>query len=241
MKSVLKVQNLCVSYGSVAALRGVSLEILEGETVTVVGANGAGKSTLLKAISGVVRPTERNIELFGEALRKWDPIRMVKYGVIHVPEGRQIFGNMTVWENLMIGGDSQGYHTEVKENLASIYNIFPILKKRSNQLAGTLSGGEQQMLAIGRGLMGKPKLLMMDEPSLGLAPLLVKEIFATISTLEGIGITVLLVEQNAVQALRIADRGYILALGKVAATGVGSELSNDLDLLKTYLGMREIA
>jgi branched-chain amino acid transport system ATP-binding protein len=236
MSSLLEIQKLDVSYGPVRALQAIDLDIHEGEIVTLVGANGAGKSTLLKTISGILRPREGNVRFRGEIIQKKSPEEITKLGVIHIPERRLILSSMTVMENLFLGSDYYKDSKKKTETLDKVFRLFPILQERKNQLGGTLSGGEQQMLAIGRALMGLPKLLMMDEPSLGLAPLLVREVFLITNELHQQGITILLVEQNAMKALRNSHRGYVLRNGRIVLKGDSQFLLNDEALLKSYIG-----
>lgn len=237
-KSLLKVENLHVYYGGIHALQGISLEVPEGEIVTLIGANGAGKSTTLRAISGIVKPREGTITFDGEDITALPAYKIVEKGIAMVPEGRKILANMTTLENLLVGAHSRRDPKGVKEDLEWIFNLFPVLKERASQSAGTLSGGEQQMLALGRALMSRPKLLLMDEPSLGLAPFLVKEVFKTIEQLHNEGKTILLVEQNARAALRIADYGYVLEAGRIVLQGTGEELAQNDSVRKAYLGVK---
>lgn len=236
---MLKVSELDARYGSVAAVRGVSLEVREGEVVCLIGPNGAGKTTTLLSIAGLHRPAGGRIEFLGQEVSTLPPDRIVKLGIGLVPEGRWILGEMTVYENLLMGAyirrDGQA---RVQEDLESAFGIFPILRERARQRAGTLSGGEQQMLAIARALMGRPKLLMMDEPSLGLSPILIEEIFRVIRQLHARGTTILLVEQNAHQALAVADRAYVLEVGRIILSGSAAELREHELLQKAYLGAR---
>ena len=221
--SMLNVDNINVYYGSIHAVRGVSFEVNEGEIVTLIGANGAGKSTSLNTVSGLLTSKTGKIEFMGRDLRGISPHKVVGLGLTQVPEGRRVFAQMTVEENLDMGAYTRAAG-EVKDSMADVYDRFPRLKERRRQLAGTLSGGEQQMLAMGRALMSRPKLLMLDEPSMGLAPILVEQIFDIIKELHNSGVTILLVEQNARMALSIADRAYVLETGKVALSGKGAEL-----------------
>ncbi len=225
-----------VAYGPVRALKGIDLAVSEGEIVTLIGANGAGKSTLLKTVSGIIRPKMGSIHFQGRSIEKKKPEQITKLGIIHIPERRLILSSMTVMENLLLGSDYYNDRKKKSETLQKVLGLFPILQARKNQLGGTLSGGEQQMLAIGRALMGLPKLLMMDEPSLGLAPLLVREVFLTINELRKQGITILLVEQNAIKALRNSDRGYVLRNGQIVLKGASNIMLNDEGLLKSYIG-----
>lgn len=233
---MLSVKNLWVSYGAIKALKGVSLEIGVGEIVAVIGSNGAGKSTLLKTISGLIEPKSGTIDYCGQAIIKSKPHQLVDSGLIHVPEGRAILKEMTVWENLILGAHRRKDKQGIETDLEMVLNYFPVLKDRLQQAGGTLSGGEQQMLAIARALMARPKLLMLDEPSLGLAPMFVHEIFRIIIKLKGQGITILLVEQNATQALSIADKGYVLELGKVILAQNAWELLQNQAVVSAYLG-----
>jgi len=233
---MLRVENLHVYYGGIQALKGISFEVPEGRIVTLIGANGAGKSTTLRTISGVVKPREGRIQLSGTDITGLPSYSIVGMGIAMVPEGRKVFANLTVLENLLVGGHIRDL-SDVERDMDWIYELFPVLKERASQSAGTLSGGEQQMLAVGRALMSKPKLLLMDEPSLGLAPYLVKEVFKTIQYLRTEGTTILLVEQNARAALRIADYGYILETGDIVLSGTGEELMHDDEVRKAYLGV----
>ncbi|MDO5119966.1 MAG: ABC transporter ATP-binding protein [Coriobacteriales bacterium] len=233
--AMLKVTDLNVYYGSIHAVKGVSFEVNEGEIVTLIGANGAGKSTTLNTVSGILHPRTGSIEFEGESLVGVPAHKMVSKGIALCPEGRRVFGNLTVRENLEMGAFTRP-DDEAKETRREVYERFPRLKERRNQLAATLSGGEQQMLAMGRALMSKPKLIMLDEPSMGLAPILVQEIFDIIKKLNEDGTTVLLVEQNASKALSIADRGYVLEVGRVSKQGAGIDLLHDDDVRKAYLG-----
>ena len=233
--AMLKVTDLNVYYGSIHAVKGVSFEVNEGEIVTLIGANGAGKSTTLNTVSGILHPRTGSIEFEGESLVGVPAHKMVSKGIALCPEGRRVFGNLTVRENLEMGAFTRP-DDEAKETRREVYERFPRLKERRNQLAATLSGGEQQMLAMGRALMSKPKLIMLDEPSMGLAPILVQEIFDIIKKLNEDGTTVLLVEQNASKALSIADRGYVLEVGRVSKQGAGVDLLHDDDVRKAYLG-----
>ena len=225
-----------MEYAGSAALRGVDLHVASGELVTVIGANGAGKTTLLRAVSGLV-PRKGSIRFEGEDLAGLEPDRIVRRGIVHVPEGRMVLGRMSVRENLLLGAFTRRGDPAVSGDLDNILAMFPRLKERLGQLAGSLSGGEQQMLAIGRGLMGRPRLLMLDEPSLGIAPIIVAQIFTILADIRRRGVTVLLVEQNAVKALAAADRGYALDLGRVSAMGTAAELMNDDRVRRAYLGV----
>ena len=233
---MLKIEDLEVSYGAVQALRGISMEVNDGEIVSLIGANGAGKTTTLHAITGLVPIRSGSVIYDGHDLRKTDPSRIVTMGLAHVPEGRQVFTRMTVAENLAMGAYFRKDKKAIADDLERVYARFPRLKERAKQLAGTLSGGEQQMLAMGRALMSNPKLLMLDEPSMGLAPILVEQIFDIIKNLHKAGTTILLVEQNAQAALSVADRGYVLETGKIVTTGTGAELLASPAIKKAYLG-----
>ena len=240
MANMLQLDNLSAGYGAAQVLHGVSLSVANGEMVALVGANGAGKTTLLKTISGLVQPRSGSAELAGKPLSGLSSVARVELGLAHVPEGRQVFGDLSVAENLEIGAYTQ-LRGLSKEELArradEVYRIFPILKERESQPAGGLSGGQQQMLAIGRGLMLKPKLLLLDEPSLGLSPILVTEIFRVLATLRETGCSILLSEQNARLSLAIADRGYVIETGKIVRTGTGAELLASSDIMERYLGV----
>jgi branched-chain amino acid transport system ATP-binding protein len=236
---MLKIENLVVSYGGIEALKGISLEVEEGKIVTLVGANGAGKSTTLRSIVGLVKPKSGTITYKGKDLLAEKTQNIVRNGITLVPEGRRIFPNLTVLENLKIGAFTRTDSKEIGADLERVYSTFPILKERSWQLAGTLSGGEQQMLAVGRALMSRPRLLMMDEPSLGLAPLIVKEIFEIIKEIHRQGVTILLIEQNANAALHIAHKGYVLETGRITLTGTGKELLENEEVKSAYLGKKK--
>ena len=233
--ALLNVDNIHVYYGSIHAVKGVSFEVNEGEVVTLIGANGAGKSTTLNTISGLLHSRSGSVTFMGENLGKVPCHKIVSKGLALVPEGRRIFQQMTVRENLEMGAFTQS-GTGVDADLEKVYEHFPRLKERSKQIAGTLSGGEQQMLAMGRALMSHPKLLMLDEPSMGLAPILVEQIFEIIQSLHKAGTTILLVEQNAAAALRVADRGYVLETGRIVTSGTGAELLASSAIKKAYLG-----
>ena len=233
---MLKIEDLEVSYGAVQALRGISMEVNDGEIVSLIGANGAGKTTTLHAITGLVPIKSGSVIYDGHDLRKTDPSRIVTMGLAHVPEGRQVFTRMTVAENLAMGAYFRKDKKAIAEDLERVYARFPRLKERAKQLAGTLSGGEQQMLAMARALMSKPKLIMMDEPSMGLSPILVEQIFSIIYELRESGVTILLVEQNANKALKITDRAYVLETGKITLSGTGRELLEKEEVKKAYLG-----
>lgn len=233
---MLKIQDLHVSYGAVRAIKGISLEVNDGELVSLIGANGAGKTTTLHTISGLVPAASGTIELDGTDLRKIAPNKIIELGLAHVPEGRHVFARMTVEENLMMGAYIVRDKAKIKKQLKLVYSHFPRLAERSRQLAGTLSGGEQQMLAMGRALMTEPKMLLLDEPSMGLSPILVKEIFSIIKTLHADGITILLVEQNAKMALSISDRAYVLETGVISMSGKAFDLLHDDKVRRAYLG-----
>jgi branched-chain amino acid transport system ATP-binding protein len=236
---VLRLRNLDAGYGQLAVLRRVSLHVSAGELVAIVGANGAGKTTLLRAVAGLVRPRGGEIELEGAPIGRLATDRIVARGCSLVPEGRQVFATMSVRENLLLGAHVQlarGRRAEVAEDLERVLGLFPVLRARQAQLAGTLSGGEQQMLATGRALMARPRLLMLDEPSMGLAPLVVRDLFDTLARVRAAGTTVLLVEQNARSALRIADRGYVLETGRITLQGTAEELLANRDVQRAYLG-----
>ncbi|NCU16885.1 ABC transporter ATP-binding protein [Pallidibacillus pasinlerensis] len=233
---MLKVDNINVYYGAIHALKGVSLEVNAGEIVTLIGANGAGKSTLLKTLSGLTRPKSGNIEYEGNSIVKKRVQAIVKDGISHVPEGRRVFPTMSVTENLELGAFLRKDKKGIQKDMEHVFELFPRLYERRKQLAGTLSGGEQQMLAIGRGLMAKPKLLLLDEPSMGLAPLLVKQIFNIIEMINQEGTTILLVEQNANMALSIANRAYVIETGKVVLSGDAKELQTSELVREAYLG-----
>lgn len=235
----LEIRDLHVSYGGIRALKGIDLTVEEGQIVTLIGANGAGKSTTLRAISGLQKPQSGSILYGGEELVGLPAKEIVRRGIIHVPEGRRVFPDMTVAENLKIGAFLRKDKDGIVSDMDYVYSLFPRLKERSWQPAGTLSGGEQQMLAVGRALMSRPKVLMMDEPSLGLAPLIVKDIFSIIRRVNADGITVLLIEQNANAALRIADYGYVLETGVIALTGTGEELLRNESVREAYLGKKK--
>ena len=235
MATILKVDNLTAAYGGIKALRGVSLEIEEGEVVSVLGANGAGKSTLLKCISSVMKTTGGTIEFLGKPTSR-KPYELVQAGLVQVPEARQIFAKLTVEENLRIGAVNRNDAAGIKADMEHVYEIFPRLKERHKQYGGLLSGGEQQMLAIGRGMMARPKLMMFDEPSLGLAPVIVSLVMDTIKKLNQEGTTVMLIEQNAKKALSISDRAYITQTGEIVRCGTAAELLADENLSEMYLG-----
>ena len=231
---MLKIDDIHVYYGAIHAIKGVSFEVGEGEIVALIGANGAGKSTILKTVSGLMHPRSGSISFCGEDIGRTDAYKLLRHGLAHVPEGRRIFQQMTVQDNLEMGAF---IHKEVsKDDLERVFNYFPRLKERRKQIAGTLSGGEQQMLAMSRALMSRPKLMMLDEPSMGLAPILIDQIFEIIKQLHKDGTTILLVEQNASKALEIADRAYVLETGNVTLSGTGKELASSDEVKKAYLG-----
>jgi branched-chain amino acid transport system ATP-binding protein len=233
---MLKLENIEVYYGHIHALKGVSLEVHEGELVSILGANGAGKTTTLMTISGIIRPRKGTLTYQNVDLTKLLPEGIVLQGIVQCPEGRRIFGSLNVMENLRMGAVRRKERDKVKNDLEWVFNLFPVLKARVHQTGATLSGGEQQMLAIGRALMAKPRLLLLDEPSLGLAPLVVQEIFKVIQQLHQQGVTILLVEQNARQAMAIADRCYMLETGQVVLSGTAAELKSNIALEQFYLG-----
>lgn len=232
---MLVVDNLSVRYGMIQAVHSVSFQVNQGEIVSLIGANGAGKTTILRTISGLVRPSEGTIEFEGRTIEKEAPQKIVSSGISQVPEGRHVFPGLTVQENLEMGAFLRK-DNQLKEDYEQVFEKFPVLKERKNQDAATLSGGEQQMLAMGRALMSKPKLLLLDEPSMGLAPIFIREIFSIIQEIQKQGTTVLLIEQNANMALSIADRGYVLETGKVVLEGTGKELLSSEAVKKAYLG-----
>lgn len=231
---MLRVNDINVYYGNIHAIKGVSFEVNEGEVVSLIGANGAGKTTILKTVSGLLRSSSGSVEFLGNDITKTEPYKLISQGLAHVPEGRRVFLQMSVEENLEMGAfiRKDSFEADIKD----IYERFPRLKERRRQVAGTLSGGEQQMLAMGRALMSNPKLLILDEPSMGLAPILVEQIFDLIDELHKSGTTILLVEQNAQAALKIADRAYVLESGKIALSGTGTELIESDEIRKVYLG-----
>ena len=232
---MLKIENLSVHYGMIQAVRDVSFEVNQGEIVSLIGANGAGKTTILRTISGLIQPSKGTIQFEGKPIQKRAPRKIVAQGISQVPEGRHVFSGLTVLENLEMGAYLRK-DGSLKEDYEHVYEKFPILKERFTQDASTLSGGEQQMLAMGRALMSKPRLLLLDEPSMGLAPIFIKEIFNIIQEIKEQGTTVLLIEQNAKMALSIADRGYVLETGKVVLSGTGQELLDSDEVKKAYLG-----
>lgn len=233
---MLKIDNLHVHYGGIHALRGINLNVEKGKTTSLIGANGAGKSTTLRCIMGLVKKSEGKVIYNGEDITTNKTRDIVKKGLILTPEGRRIFPNLTVKENIILGAFTRNDKNEIEQDIKKVYELFPRLKEREWQIAGTLSGGEQQMLAVGRSLMSKPKLLMMDEPSLGLAPLIVKNIFEIIKEINRNGVTVLLIEQNAKAALEISDYAYVLETGNIALEGKGKDLLNNDEVQKAYLG-----
>ena len=233
---MLELNEVEVAYGNIRALKSVSLSIAEGELVTLIGANGAGKSTTLKTISGLLRPKAGTLLYLSQPLEALPPHRIVALGISHCPEGRHLFGRLTVTENLRLGAVQRRDRQNIQSDIEHMYQLFPVLKERRTQLAGTLSGGEQQMLAIGRALMSRPRLLLLDEPSLGLAPILVSLIFDTIRQLKREGVTILLVEQNARLALDIADRAYVMETGRIGLHGRAAELKHNPQVEHTYLG-----
>ena len=233
-ETILSINDLKVNYGGIEAVKGISFDVMEGKIVTLIGANGAGKSSTLRTIAGLVKPSAGTLTFRGDAITGLDPTAIVKKGITLVPEGRRIFPDLTVLENLKLGAYLRS--DDITEDINWVYDLFPRLKERSWQAGGTLSGGEQQMLAVGRALMSRPKMIMMDEPSLGLAPLVVKGIFDIIKEINRQGVTVLLIEQNANMALKIADFAYVLETGSITTSGTGIELLNNDDIKKAYLG-----
>jgi len=234
--ALLEVDDLHVYYGQIHALKGISLQVEPGKIVTLLGANGAGKSTTLRTISGLLRPRQGRVTLAGDDLTMLQPHEIVARGVVQVPEGRRIFGQLTVQENLEMGAYTRGDRNAIVGDMDRVFALFPRLKERRTQVGGTLSGGEQQMLAIGRALMTRPRVLLLDEPSMGLAPVLVEQIFETVRDINKQGTTILLVEQNAFMALTIADRGYVLQTGEIALSGSAGELQANEEVRKAYLG-----
>ena len=234
MSNILEIRDLVVNFGGIGAVGGISLDVEEGKIVTLIGANGAGKSTILRAVSGIVRPKSGSIKFCGDELTGLTPDRIVAKGVTLVPEGRRVFPNLTVLENLRIGAYLR--HDSLSDDIEYVYSLFPRLGERSWQLAGTLSGGEQQMLAIGRGIMAKPKLMMLDEPSLGLAPVIVTQVFDIIKEINQEGMAIMLIEQNAQKVLEFCDQAYIMQVGKVAISGKGRDLLEDNAVAAAYLG-----
>lgn len=233
---MLELKNVNVHYGAIHALQGINVNVNQGEIVTLIGANGAGKSTTLKAISGVLKPTSGEILFEGNDIAKMKSHNLVSLGIAHVPEGRRVFSKMSVMENLEMGAYSRKDKDQIKKDYKKIFDMFPRIYERRNQMAGTLSGGEQQMLAMGRALMSKPRLLLLDEPSMGLAPLIVKQIFSIIEDINKSGTTILLVEQNATMALKVADRAYVIQHGTIEMEGSAEKLLNDESVKNAYLG-----
>ena len=234
--AMLTIKDLEVYYGVIQAIKGVSFEVNQGEVIALIGANGAGKTTILHTITGRLAPKNGSVVFEGKELTKMPAHKIVSLGMAHVPEGRRVFADLSVYENLRMGAYTRKDRNEIEETLEKVYQRFPRLKERRNQMAGTLSGGEQQMLAMGRALMSKPKILLMDEPSMGLSPIMVNEIFSIIQEVSDSGTTVLLVEQNAKKALSIADRGYVLETGNIVLEGKASDLLNNDSIKKAYLG-----
>ncbi|MDO5808890.1 MAG: ABC transporter ATP-binding protein [Lachnospiraceae bacterium] len=234
--AMLEVKDLQVFYGMIQAIKGISFEVNEGETVALIGANGAGKTTTLHTITGLLSPKKGSVVFEGKEITKVPAHKIVSLGMAHVPEGRRVFAQLSVYQNLKMGAYTRKDKAEIDEMLETVYKRFPRLKERQNQMAGTLSGGEQQMLAMGRALMSKPKIVLLDEPSMGLSPILVNEIFDIIQSLNKAGTTVLLVEQNAKKALSIADRAYVLETGRIVQSGDAQVLLNDESIKKAYLG-----
>ena len=234
--SMLEIKDLEVYYGMIQAIKGVSFDVNEGEVIALIGANGAGKTTILHTITGLINAQKGSVWFEGKDITKVPAHKIVSMGMAHVPEGRRVFANLTVLQNLKMGAYTRNDKTEIEQTLDSIYKRFPRLMERQNQLAGTLSGGEQQMLAMGRALMSHPKIILMDEPSMGLSPIFVNEIFDIIKSVSASGTTVLLVEQNAKKALSIADRAYVLETGKIVLSGKASDLLNNDSIKKAYLG-----
>jgi branched-chain amino acid transport system ATP-binding protein len=235
--ALLEISSIDVYYGRVQAVRAATLEVDKGEVVALIGSNGAGKTTTLRTISGLIHPLSGTIKFDGKDITRTEPQKIVNLGVCHSPEGRRLFARMSVLDNLRMGAYTRSNGAEVKKDMDRVFELFPRLKERLNQIAGTLSGGEQQMCAMGRALMAKPKLLMLDEPSLGLSPILVETIFSIVREINAQGTPVLLVEQNATKALEVADRGYVLETGVIVQTGTGKELLASEDVQKAYLGM----
>jgi len=233
---MLEIKNLQVFYGVIQAIKGVSFKVNEGEIIALIGANGAGKTTILRTITGLITAKQGEILYDGVDLQKIHPHKIVSMGLAHVPEGRRVFSQLTVYENLLMGAYTRQDKTEIEDTLQQVFKRFPRLNERKNQMAGTLSGGEQQMLAMGRALMSKPKIILMDEPSMGLSPILVEEVFDIIKSINKSGTTVLLVEQNAKKALSIANRAYVLETGNIVLEGDAKELMNNESVKKAYLG-----
>lgn len=234
--AMLQVTDLKVNYGVIQAIKGVSFEVNEGEVIALIGANGAGKTTILHTVTGLIAPKSGKIEFEGKDITKMPAHKIVTLGMAHVPEGRRVFADLSVYENLLMGAFTRKDKDEISQTLEMVYKRFPRLKERKNQVAGTLSGGEQQMLAMGRALMSHPKIILMDEPSMGLSPILVEEIFHIIRDISAGGTTVLLVEQNAKKALSIADRAYVLETGNIVLSGDAKEMMNNESIKKAYLG-----
>ena len=234
--ALLEIKDLEVNYGVIKAIKGVSFDVNEGEIIALIGANGAGKTTILHTITGLIQAKKGSIVFDGKELTKTPPHKIVSMGMAHVPEGRRIFQQLSVLENLKLGAYTRKDKSEIASTLKMVYERFPRLEERKNQVAGTLSGGEQQMLAMGRALMSKPKIILMDEPSMGLSPVLVQEVFSIIGTMHELGITILLVEQNAKMALAIADRAYVLENGRITMSGSAHDLLHDDKVRKAYLG-----
>ena len=234
---MLQVRNLDVFYGSVQVVRGVSLDVSEGEVISIVGSNGAGKTTIINTLSGLIPMKSGEVSFLGKRINGLSPHKIVELGLVQVPEGRLVFPEMTLHENLLIGGYSKSSRNHIDKNLEEVFSFFPVLRSRKDQAAGSLSGGEQQMLAIARGLMSMPKLLMLDEPSLGLAPMIVQEVFRIVGRIHAQGKSILLVEQNVYHALSISNRAYVIENGRVTMEGTGAELINDQEIKKAYLGI----
>lgn len=234
--AMLEVKDLQVYYGMIQAIKGISFEVNQGEVIALIGANGAGKTTILHTVTGLIAPKAGSIVFEGKEITKVPAHKIVSMGMAHVPEGRRVFAQLSVYDNLKMGAYTRKDKTEIEESLANVYKRFPRLEERKNQMAGTLSGGEQQMLAMGRALMSRPKIILMDEPSMGLSPIFVNEIFDIIQEVSASGTTVLLVEQNAKKALSIADRAYVLETGKISLEGDAKVLMNDDSVKKAYLG-----
>ncbi len=234
--TVLKIKGLKVSYGGIKAVKGVDFEVRDGELVSLIGSNGAGKTTTMKAITGILAINEGDIEYLGKSIKGQGPWDLVKQGLVMVPEGRGVFTRMTITENLLMGAYIRTDKAGIASDVEKIFNIFPRLRERKDQLAGTMSGGEQQMLAMGRGLMSRPKVLLMDEPSMGLSPIMVDKVFEVVRDVYAQGVTVLLVEQNASRALAIANRGYVMESGEITMTGNGKDMLNDPKVRAAYLG-----
>jgi len=234
---LLEINDLCVKYGAIPAVKQVNLRLYQGEIVALIGTNGSGKTTVLRTISGIVRASQGNIRFEGSEITKLEPHRIVQRGISHVPEGRGVFADLTVLENLKMGAYIRKDKAAIRQDIEQMFSLFPRLAERKNQLAGTMSGGEQQMLAIARALMARPKLLLLDEPSMGLAPLIVKEIFRAIRSVNREGVSVLLVEQNTKMALAAANRGYVMETGSIVVQGDAEELKNNAVVKTVYLGM----